>query len=156
MKLQVSRFKAFVVVKKGRMLSFSCVPLVGSLGIYIAVLGLCMHMWFSMFWGLVLLVFSLVLWVVEDQVKEGFSDASLMSELSVKYAILIFIFSEFIFFLSVLFSAFYVVGKGWSEAWVVVDFYGVPSLVSVVLLSSGVSLTAAHYQFTAGGRWGVV
>nr|YP_011002175.1 cytochrome c oxidase subunit III [Corynosoma villosum]WPN89827.1 cytochrome c oxidase subunit III [Corynosoma villosum] len=123
-------------------------PLVVSWGILMVVVGVCTGVLLGGVVGLMFMVGGLVWWVCEDQVK---GLGSVLSQYFLEgsgMAILIFIFSEFMFFLSLLVSSVYMV-----EMWdpiVNVDMYGVPMLISVVLLSSGVTMTLGHQMIHSG------
>lgn len=115
------------------------------------VLGVCVGERIGGLVGVVFLVCGLWWWVCEDQVKnvrsvfrEYFLEGSGL-------AILIFISSEFMFFLRLLVSRIYIV-DGWDDI-VNVDMYGVPLLIRVVLLSSGVRITLGHQMICRGSSF---
>jgi len=136
----------------------SLVPLLRVLILYMLFLSLCLKCFETVLWCIIILVLVLGLWLLEDSQKEGVVDVVLISSLSFKRGVLIFIFSEFIFFLRMLVSAIYLVESGWDPSWLGVDFYGAPLIISVVLLSSGIRLTYAHSKLIIGqgGHYGLL
>nr|AMK47824.1 cytochrome c oxidase subunit 3 [Centrorhynchus aluconis] len=129
-------------------LSVSMWPFVVSVGSFMAVLGAVLMVSWALIGGLMMLAMGFGMWAEEDQIKwigvvgeAGQSGSSL--------GVLIFIFTEMMFFLSLMVSGVYLV-DGW-DAGEVVDMQEVPLFISMILLSSGVTITVAH-QFMHSGR----
>nr|WKY96620.1 cytochrome c oxidase subunit 3 [Longicollum sp. (in: thorny-headed worms)] len=128
----------------------SVVPLVVGLSVCMGILSACMASMAGVVWFGVLLLVSLVLWWVEDGLESvsgvvgsGFVDV-------VAWGVILFISSEALFFLGALVSGLYLLEEGWKEAWVAMDFSSTPLWISVVLLSSGVSVTQFHESLMTG------
>nr|UTM92253.1 cytochrome c oxidase subunit III [Bolbosoma balaenae] len=129
-------------------------PFVVSSGILLLVLGLCSSVLWGSLMGVFLIVLALVWWAIEDQLKRMGAEFNEYFLGGSGFAILMFIFSEFMFFFSLLVSAFYTVDS-W-DSLVEVDMFGVPMLISVVLLSSGVTITLAHQLIHSGFQVGAI
>nr|QDM37032.1 cytochrome c oxidase subunit 3 [Centrorhynchus milvus] len=133
------------------MLVVSSWPLVVSLGVVFVMLGISAGYVGVMVLGASVALMGLLGWVGEDQVKGLWSvlEGSCVGVGAV--GVLIFIFMEFCFFVALVASSLYMVDS-WDEG-VKVDMYEVPLLISLVLLSSGVSITLAHQSMHSGLLW---
>nr|QKK36833.1 cytochrome c oxidase subunit 3 [Sphaerirostris lanceoides] len=128
--------------------SVSMWPFVVSVGSLVVVMGVISVGSWGLISGLMLVSVGLWMWAGEDQLK-WVGVVGEVGNSSGKMGVLIFIFSEFVFFFSLVVSGTYLVEE-WDMG-EVVDMEGAPLLISLVLLSSGVSVTVAH-QFLHSGR----
>nr|YP_009121990.1 cytochrome c oxidase subunit III [Southwellina hispida]AIO11166.1 cytochrome c oxidase subunit 3 [Southwellina hispida] len=130
------------------MLVVSLWPLFVACSFYLIIMGLCLGVKLVLGVGFVMFGVGLFMWGSEDDVKMMVSEMYSDYMSGCGLGVLIFIFSEFMFFLSLLVSSVYLVEE-W-DSLVSVDMYGVPMLISFILLSSGVTLTKGHQMMYLG------
>nr|YP_010258335.1 cytochrome c oxidase subunit III [Pomphorhynchus rocci]AFJ54219.1 cytochrome c oxidase subunit III [Pomphorhynchus rocci] len=138
------------------MVVVSCIPLVVGLALFMGVLGSCVGVLLFPVWWALILSMALFAWYVEDGLGEGCESLGAESVNVVGMGVILFIFSEAMFFLGCLISAFMLVEGGWGESWISVEFNEVPMWISVVLLSSGVSVSQAHNNMLSGNLGGAL
>nr|AFJ14650.1 cytochrome c oxidase subunit III [Pomphorhynchus laevis] len=120
-----------------------------------------MEMVFPTVWWAAVALGALGGWYVKDTLIVGSEALGAKSVDVVAGGVILFIASEAFFFLGCLMSGLMLVEEGWNESWVTMDFEGIPVWVSVVLLSSGVTVSQAHSNMLKGsafsaGIWMVV
>nr|QJI81294.1 cytochrome c oxidase subunit 3 [Centrorhynchus clitorideus] len=118
-------------------------PIVVGLGVVVMVMGFSMGVVSIFVIGMWVGFSGLVGWVGEDQVKGGWEVLDVEGSLSGgAMGVLVFIFMESCFFMALVASSVYSVE--WWDSGEEVDMNEVPLLISLVLLSSGVSVTLGH------------
>nr|QEG77745.1 cytochrome c oxidase subunit 3 [Brentisentis yangtzensis] len=132
------------------MVMMSISPLWVVMGLSLALFS----MFVGSFWGVMLglcFILSSLLWVYEDVLKKSVWDVGDWGLDAFKSGFLMFIFTECMFLFGALSSLLYVMG---SEGYSILllegstqDCMEVPLLISVILLTSGVSITAYHNMF---------
>lgn len=111
--------------------------------------------------GFVMLIYSMVVWW-RDIIREGTFEGQHTSyvQLGLRYGMLLFIVSEVMFFFAFFWAFFWAslspvpeIGSVWPPHGIeVLSAWEVPFLNTLILLSSGVSVTWAHHAMIAGNR----
>jgi cytochrome c oxidase subunit 3 len=142
-------------------------PLVASLGALVTTVGGVMYMHgygggnVALSFGLLLILYVMFLWwrdVVRESTFQGHHTAAVESGL--RYGMLLFIVSEIMFFVAFFWGFFHSslaptveLGGVWPPKGIsVLDPWDVPFLNTLILLSSGASVTWAHHALLAGER----
>nr|AFJ14710.1 cytochrome c oxidase subunit III [Pomphorhynchus laevis] len=120
-----------------------------------------MEMGLPTVWWAAVALWALGGWYIEDGLIVGSEALGAKSVDVVAGGVILFIASETFFFLGCLMSGLMLVEEGWNEAWVTMDFEGIPVWISVVLLSSGVTVSQAHSNMLkesafSAGVWMVI
>mmetsp|Transcript_23148 Transcript_23148/g.43187 ORF Transcript_23148/g.43187 Transcript_23148/m.43187 type:complete len:263 (+) Transcript_23148:74-862(+) len=142
-------------------------PLVASSSVFIITTGAVMYFHgFSgggsfITFGIVLLVATIFVWW-RDIIREGTFEGQHTSivQLGLRFGIILFIVSEIIFFLAFFWAFFWAslapvpeIGSVWPPKGIeTLNAWEVPFLNTVILLSSGASVTWAHHAIVAGNR----
>nr|YP_010258311.1 cytochrome c oxidase subunit III [Pomphorhynchus tereticollis]AFJ14722.1 cytochrome c oxidase subunit III [Pomphorhynchus tereticollis] len=122
----------------------SVIPVLTGLTIFMAIVSACMGLMSPTVWWALLAAWVLCVWYVEDGLVEGSEALGAKSVDVVAGGVVLFIASEALFFLGCLVSGLMLVGDGWKDSWIAMGFEGVPVWISVLLLSSGVTVSQAH------------
>ena len=142
-------------------------PIVASTAAFICATGAVIYFhgfsnggWFLTF-GLFFLVFTIAIWW-RDIIREGTFEGQHTSivQLGLRFGIILFIVSEIIFFFAFFWAFFWAslapvpeIGSVWPPKNIeVLNAWEVPFLNTVILLSSGASVTWAHHAIIAGFR----
>nr|QTA50548.1 cytochrome c oxidase subunit III [Wiebesia pumilae] len=139
-------------------------PLLMSLSIFIEFLGIYLFFIYSeikfMMFGIFLICLIMFCWwrdVIRESTFQGFHTTYVVKGL--KLGMMIFIFSEVMFFFSIFFSYFYSflspdvwIGSMWPPAGVEKPNIHVALYATVLLLSSGVHITCCHHSIIAGNK----
>lgn len=142
-------------------------PLFASLAIFVLTTGgvLYMHNYSSGFfvlsYGLGMVLYSMVVWW-RDIIVEGSFEGhhTIAVQRGLRYGVLLFIISEVMFFAAFFWAFFHSslaptidIGSVWPPKGIdVLDPLGVPFLNTMILLSSGGSVTWAHHAILAGWK----
>nr|WIM51565.1 cytochrome c oxidase subunit 3 [Franciscoloa roseicapillae] len=139
-------------------------PLYLSSGVFMVITSILYSMNFglnyNLYLSLIFTVLSFYGWL-RDVVSEGFLEGNhtLLVQKGLKMGMILFIVSEVLFFLSFFWSLFYcsispsVEIYSWPPVGVVsLDPMGVPLLGTLVLISSGVSITWSHHSTMEGNK----
>ena len=142
-------------------------PLIVSSAVFFSTTGgvLFMHGFFGgtsfLFFGLFFLVFAMFVWW-RDVIREGTFEGQHTSivHLGLRFGIVLFIVSEVMFFVAFFWSFFWSslspvpeIGSVWPPSGILtLDGWEIPFLNTMILLSSGVSVTYAHHSLVAGSQ----
>lgn len=142
-------------------------PLVASSSVFIITTGAVIYFHgFSgggsfILFGIVLLIATIFVWW-RDIIREGTFEGQHTSivQLGLRFGIILFIVSEIIFFLAFFWAFFWAslapvpeIGSVWPPKGIeTLNAWEVPFLNTVILLSSGASVTWAHHAIVAGNR----
>jgi cytochrome c oxidase subunit III len=144
-------------------------PLIGSIGAIVLTFGLVQFMHGHGLWwiapGVVILLFTLFFWWL-DVVKEAEHQGhhTLVVQIGLRYGMSLFIASEVMFF-AAFFWAFFdaslfpkeAIGGVWPpEGILTFDPFSLPLLNTLILLTSGCTVTWAHHALREGDRKGLI
>jgi cytochrome c oxidase subunit 3 len=120
---------------------------------------------FTLIFGQIIVVFCMYVWW-RDIVREGTFEGkhTLMVQIGLRWGIALFIASEVIFFFAFFWAFFHSslaptpeIGSVWPPKGIeVLSAWEVPLLNTVILLTSGVSVTWSHHAIAAGDRKGAI
>ena len=116
---------------------------------------------FLMFTGFLIIIFTMYTWfrdIVREAVYEG--QHTKQVQFGLRNGMLLFIFSEVMFFLSFFWAFFHSalsptpeIGSLWPPLGIeTINAWGVPLLNTIILLSSGATITWAHHAIVFGDR----
>jgi len=142
-------------------------PFVGSMSALMLTFGTVMYMHgyfgggFLAAFGFLMVLFTMFCWwrdVIREAVYEGQHTKAVQS--GIKIGVLLFILSEAMFFVAFFWAFFHsslnpslAIGAVWPPAYLAtLDPWGVPLLNTVLLLSSGATITWAHHAIVYGSK----
>lgn len=142
-------------------------PFIISFGLFFFVFGLAMFFHnfngskLLMFTGFLIIVLTMYVWfrdIVREAVYEG--QHTKQVQLGLRNGMLLFIFSELMFFISFFWAFFHSslsptpeIGSLWPPLGInTIDPWGIPLLNTIILLSSGATITWAHHSIICGNR----
>jgi len=144
-------------------------PAIGSFGAFVLAVGLVMFMYDMGPWvfvvGLLLVAYTMLAWwrdVVREGEHEGHHTA--VVQLGLRYGMILFIVSEVMFFVAWFWAYFNAsiypteqMGGVWPPQGVeIFDPWHLPFLNTVILLTSGTTVTWAHHALQHGNRKGLI
>jgi len=138
-------------------------PLLTALSIFQLVLSLVYYMetgkYFILFISIIQLIFYLGNWFINIVIEATFEgNHTLIIQQNIKFAMILFTISEVMFFFGFFWSFFYFslspsiwIGCAWPPLGITpIDCFGLPLANTILLLSSGISLTYAHKMILTG------
>lgn len=142
-------------------------PFVISFGCFFFTFGIAMYFHnyigslFLIFLGFLIIIFTMYTWfrdIVREAVYEG--QHTKQVQLGLRNGMLLFIFSELLFFISFFWAFFHSslaptpeIGTLWPPLGIeTINAWGVPLLNTIILLSSGATITWAHHAIVFGDR----
>jgi len=142
-------------------------PLFSSLSAFILTIGgvMFMHSYqnggFVLSFGFLMVLYSMFVWwrdVIREATYEGFHTAAVQTGL--RYGMILFLVSEIMFFVAFFWAFFHSslaptveIGAVWPPKGIeVLNPWEVPFLNTLILLTSGASVTWAHHALLAGNR----
>nr|YP_214846.1 cytochrome c oxidase subunit III [Leptorhynchoides thecatus]AAT64943.1 cytochrome c oxidase subunit III [Leptorhynchoides thecatus] len=140
------------------MIALSIMPLNFMIFIYLILFGVFSSSWMSLTLSFFFFIMGMF-WVAEDSYLCSVWDVSVWSPMILKASFLMFIFTECIFLFSLLFSFIYILAVDTiyitQFLWMFQDCMEIPLFISVILLSSGVSITIFHNMYCGSycGVW---
>lgn len=146
-------------------------PFVASISVFMTTIGAAMYMhsfkggYMLLFFGIIMILVTMILWwrdVIREATFQGHH--TYIVQRGLRYGMVVFIISEVFFFIAFFWAFFHSslapsveLGAVWPPKGIeVLNQWEVPLLNTVILLSSGATVTWAHHSIISGDRFGAI